>query len=220
MEPRRIVGMSAGRKGKTSEAAVSLVLASSGLESEIFSLSDLDLLTCDACNGCVDTHICVKDDGLVQIQEAMERADAIVFGAPQYWGGMCGKGRAFWERVCFSGRHNSLFPLSGTPGVIIGVSGTGTSTHVVQDIKRFFDDARIHTVDQVEVQGEFACFTCGYGDKCSVGGYAGMYPLGTPITSERTPTLCNQRPETGRGFSVRGRLEAAGRGLGDPLALD
>jgi len=108
---------------------------------------------------------------------------------------MNAKGQAFWERVCFSGRHNALFPLAGKPGVVGAVDGIGDGRHVIRDAGLFFEDARISLVDTIVAQGEYACFTCGYGNRCAVGGFVELFPLGTPITKEIIPTIENQHPE-------------------------
>ncbi|WP_350342888.1 hypothetical protein PRVXT_002156 [Proteinivorax tanatarense] len=41
----------------------------------------------------------------------------------------------------------------------------------------------------------YACFSCGYGSECSVGGFVELFPQGTKITKEITPTAENQHPE-------------------------
>jgi multimeric flavodoxin WrbA len=107
---------------------------------------------------------------------------------------MNAKGQAFWERACFSGRHNSVFPLEGKLGVIAAVAGTDHGTPVINDLKMYFDDARMHIVGEISVQGEYACFTCGYGNHCPVGGFVEMYPLGTTVRPELLPSLTNQHP--------------------------
>mgnify|MGYP006292678855 FL=1 len=120
---------------------------------------------------------------------------------------MNAKGRAFWERVCFSTRHNSNFSLEGKLGIIIGVSGNGDSNGVIKDIKTFYSDAKINIVDKVEIQGEYACFTCGYGESCTVGGLAKLYDLPMDIKEEYVPDLCNQHPEKGIKEDIRNNLK-------------
>jgi hypothetical protein len=52
----------------------------------------------------------------------------------------------------------------------------------------------MHVVGEISVQGEYACFTCGYGNHCPVGGFVEMYPLGTTVKPELLPSLTNQHP--------------------------
>lgn len=192
----KIIGISAGRRRKVTESIVKAMLEGSGVDFELISLSGKTIRPCEACNGCVKTNKCVLKDDFQPIADKLYRADGLVFGAPTYWDHMNAKGQAFWERACFAGRHNALFPLQGKMGVIIGVDGyKGNGEFVIRDVQRFFDDARIYTVSHITAQGEFACFSCGYGNYCPVGGFVELFPSGTPITGEITPSISNQHPE-------------------------
>jgi multimeric flavodoxin WrbA len=190
-----IIGISAGREQKVTESLIKTILEGTGKATEFFSLSGKLIRPCEACNGCVKYNRCVLEDGFQEILEKCYQAEAIVFGAPNYWNHMNAKGQAFWERVCFSGRHNSVFPLQGKLGVIGAVSGTGEGKPVIRDIETYFNDARMRIVEEVSIQGEYACFTCGHGNHCPVGGFVDMYPLGTTIKSDIIPSLTNQHPD-------------------------
>jgi multimeric flavodoxin WrbA len=190
----RIIGISAGRDGKVTESLVKAILEGSDEEYEFVSLAKKLIRPCEGGTGCIKDNHCVLEDDFQQIIEKCHEAEAIVFGAPNYWDHMNAKGQAFWERACFSGRHNSVFPLEGKFGVIAAVAGTDYGKPVVDDLKMFFDDARMHLVGEISVQGEYACFTCGYGNHCPVGGFVEMYPLATPVRPEIVPSLTNQHP--------------------------
>ena len=58
------------------------------------------------------------------------------------------------------------------------------------------EDARLDIIEELEVQGEYACFTCGYGDNCEVGGLASIYDLPMEISYDKIPDLKNQCPHT------------------------
>ncbi len=190
-----IVGISSGRKNKVSDSLVKAILQGTGREYTFINLSGKLIRPCEACNGCVDTNRCVLKDDLVPILDKCCEAQAIVFGAPRHWNHMNAKGLAFWERACFSGRHNSVFPLQAKLGVIVGVAGGGDARCVIQDLEIYFDDARMYLVKTISAQGEYACFSCGYGNYCPVGGFAELFPLGTPIAESITPSIRNQYPE-------------------------
>jgi len=190
-----IVGLSFGRKNKACETGAKAVLEGTGKEYELISLAWKNILPCENCNGCADTNRCVLKDDFQPIADRVLAAQGLVVAAPTFWGHMNGKGVAFWERLCFSGRHNSLFPLSGKPAVIVAVDGSGSGEYVVQDLKNYFLDARINVAGTIAVQGEHPCFTCGYGNYCPVGGLIDYFPLGTEITPDRVPTITNQFPE-------------------------
>lgn len=195
MEADKWIGISAGRDEKVTEKVVKSILKASGEDNDFYSLSSFEILSCDGCNGCVESHQCVKDDKLNQIAEAMQQADRIVFGAPEYWGGMNAKGRAFWERICFSSRHNEYFPLAGKPAVLIGVSGDGNSAGVIEDGTEFMQDARLEIIEKIEIKGEYACFDCGYGHLCQVGGLKNFYDLPVRAEEVKRPRLTEGRLE-------------------------
>jgi len=213
----KIIGISSGRNKKITEKAVKTVLKATNLETKYYSLSNFEILTCDACAGCIETHKCIKDDGLEKIKNEILETEAIVFGSPEFWNGMHAKGRAFWERICFSLRHKDNFPLKETLGIAIGVSGDGNSSSVLKDIKNFYEDAQIKLVDQLEVQGEYACFICGYGEVCEKGGIAEIYDIPIEITKGKIPQLSCQHPERKSSYSIINKLKKTGKKLTDQL---
>jgi multimeric flavodoxin WrbA len=212
-----IVGISSGRNNKVVESVVREVLAGTGKSFEFVSLAGKLIRPCEGCNGCADTNRCILKDDFQQVADLLLQADGIVFGAPTYWGHMNSKALAFWERICFAGRHNSLFPLSGKPAVVVATDGTGNGEFVFKDMKVYFTDARINLVGELAAQGEYPCFTCGYGNYCPVGGLIEYFPLGTEITSERVPSITNQHPEKCELEPSARDLTAKARQLGTVL---
>ncbi len=194
-----IIGIHSGRKGGISEQSLHYLLQHTGQAFEIFPLIELELQTCDACLKCVKTNLCCKPDGLVEIYNNMHSADAVVFAAPEYWEGINAKARAFWERICFMGRHNEGFPLSHLKGVIIGISGTGDSSAGMTDLRRFMEDARIQVINETSVQGSYACFDCGFGASCGVSGLRDI--CSQPISGQSGSGLTELNPNPGN--SVR-----------------
>ncbi len=207
-----VVGVGAGRRGKFTESLVRTVLEGTGLDTEFISLSGKLVRPCEACNGCVETNRCVLRDDFDAVWERVAAADGLVFGAPTYWDRMNTKGAAFWERLCFTGRHRERFPLRGKPAAMVAVDGSaGTGEYVLGDLGRYFADARLDVVGDVAGGGEFACFTCGFGEDCDVGGFLSLYPPEHP--SNRTAF----RPwKTSALTSVTGRPGPGARHCGDP----
>lgn len=211
-----VVGIHSGRRGRTSESALRYLLKHTGEEYKVFSLTDLPLETCDACLGCLTTHRCVKNDGINEIVDELCEASALVFAAPEYWDGVHAKARAFWERVCFMGRHNSAFPLQHLSGILIGIAGHGDASAAIRDLSAFFKDARIHVIDTVDVQGSYACFKCGFASVCEVAGVWYIFPRDTEICPETVPSLVSQDPhlcEKERREDIFIELEATDRKL-------
>lgn len=212
----RIIGIHAGRPGKLSEQALRAVLESTEQDYSVYALNELKLETCDACLACVAENRCIKGDGVNQIVDELSAAAALVFAAPEYWEGVNAKARAFWERVCFMGRHNEEFPLQHLSGVIIGVGGHGDAAGAIGDMQAFFYDARIAVCDTVDVQGAYACFECGFGLDCAVAGVWDIYPAGTEISADNVPQLQHQDPHLcaqQRRSDRRIRLERAAERL-------
>lgn len=214
----KIVGVSAGRKNKVTQSVIEAVLAGTGLECQLISLSGKKILPCEACNGCVNNNRCILDDDFLPVMDAVCAADAVVFGAPTYWDHINAKAQCFWERACFSGRHNAVFPLEGKPGVIVAVDGIGDGRHVLRDVGIYFDDARIHLAGQVIAQGEYACFSCGHGNYCAVGGFKELFPLGTAIVKDKIPSISNQHPECPAGAQKQRDLTTEAEAVGAMLA--
>jgi multimeric flavodoxin WrbA len=85
---------------------------------------------------CAGDNICVLEDDWAKIRDKMFKADAIVFGAPDYYSHIKALGHAFLERT-FSLRHREVFPLSGKLNAII-TSGPTERNSVEDFIRKIF----------------------------------------------------------------------------------
>jgi hypothetical protein len=65
-----------------------------------FSLHDLALRSCQACNACLRPPYsgCVVEDGYQEIYPVFRDADAIVLAAPVYWWHLCAQAKTFVDR--------------------------------------------------------------------------------------------------------------------------
>jgi multimeric flavodoxin WrbA len=97
---------------------VKYVLEKSGEPFEYISLSGKRIGGCQACLSCAKDNICVLEDDWAKIRDKMFEAEAIVFGAPNYYGMINAHGHAFLERT-FSLRHRERFPIAGKLNAII-----------------------------------------------------------------------------------------------------
>ena len=59
--------------------------AEAGHETEKLRLSEKCISPCAACYGCMETHVCVKEDDMAEIQEKMVEADVLVLATPVYF---------------------------------------------------------------------------------------------------------------------------------------
>lgn len=194
------------RRDHTTDQLVQAVLAGCEGETRFVSLAGLRIEPCRACNGCIETNVCVIEDDMAGLRAEIVAADALVVGAPVYYGMLNAQTHAFFERF-FQFRHREAMLLEGKRGVAVGVAGgDGTSAmRAVRDIQRFFSANRIRPLDHVTARGTFACHTCGYGETCQVGGYVACWGTGTPISDETTPSLAKQ-PEALAQAHELGRL--------------
>jgi multimeric flavodoxin WrbA len=71
-----------------------------GAETQSWYFSDLDIKPCRGCFGCHNGHDgCVIKDDMQKINDAIEHADAIVFGSPTYMGQMSAQVKIFTDRL-------------------------------------------------------------------------------------------------------------------------
>ena len=104
MSKAKVLGVSGSpREGKNTDALLRAALEAAeeaGTETEILSLASLKILPCTGCNTCVKEKRCPQDDeddmGLVK--ERLEAADAVVFAAPSYFGGVPGVMKNMMDR--------------------------------------------------------------------------------------------------------------------------
>jgi multimeric flavodoxin WrbA len=91
---------------------VQYILKKSGEEYEYISLQGKTINGCQGCVCCAENNICVLEDDWAEIRDKMYEAEALVFGAPNYYGIINAVGHAFLERT-FSLRHRERLPLAG-----------------------------------------------------------------------------------------------------------
>lgn len=163
-----IIGISAsGRKNGVTSETVQAVLAAAGLEYEYISLAGKRINGCMGCALCATDNKCKVQDDWNDIGEKLLQADAIVFGAPNYFRTMNALGQAFWERT-FSFRHREVFNLSGKLGVIVSVGYEGEDL-VKPQIEYCMQRNKMAVVESVRTEGCSPCYTCGYGHDCGAG---------------------------------------------------
>jgi multimeric flavodoxin WrbA len=78
---------------------------SAGAEVQYFDLYKLENFTgCVSCFGCkrkAHEGECVIKDGLKPVLDAIKEADAVIMGAPNYFGDLCAEFKLFYERLVF-----------------------------------------------------------------------------------------------------------------------
>jgi multimeric flavodoxin WrbA len=203
----RILGISAsGREEGITSEAVKAVLEATGEPCEYVSLAGLRIGGCRGCTCCAADNRCVVEDDWPAIGNKMLAAEAIVFGAPNYYGTINALGHACLERTfCF--RHREVFRLAGKLGVAVAVGG-GETTPVLDYIRRMMASNKMAEVDAFRVSGYSQCYTCGFGHDCVVGGVVPRHGILECIEEEHLPSRLAEREEE------RFRAYRAGRVLG------
>jgi multimeric flavodoxin WrbA len=189
-----ILGINAsGRKDSETGKAVKAILEGTGLPREYISLAGKRIGGCIGCTLCASDNTCKVRDDWNEIGEKMKAADAIVFGAPNYFGRMNALGHACWERT-FSFRHREIFNLAGKLGVIVSTDYEGNSA-VKPEIEDFMLRNKMAVVESLQVNGYSQCYTCGFGLNCGVGNVVRKYGFLDEIHPEQFPPHFSEQPE-------------------------
>ena len=147
---------------------VKYFLEKTGEEYEYVSLAGKKISGCQACLACAKDNVCIVEDDWAEIRDKMFAADAVVFGAPNYYGMINAHGHAFLERT-FSLRHREVFPLAGKLNAII-VSGRTEDNPAENYIRQMFrSNYMAEPIGALYVSGIAQCYTCGFGEKCAAG---------------------------------------------------
>lgn len=174
-------------KGVTEEI-LKFILEKTGEPYKYVHLADKVIHGCRACLKCASDNICKLDDDWNEIRDEMLKADAIVFGAPIYYGTINALGHAFLERT-FSLRHRGRFPLTGKPNVILTV-GREESTHGEDFIKSIFrSNYMTYPIGVLRSRGVAQCYTCGFGEDCSAGAVVSRLGFLDEIRDHHVPII-------------------------------
>lgn len=191
-----ILGIStSGRKNGITSEAVKAVLEASEMEYEYVSLTGKRINGCIGCTRCATDNFCKVKDDWSEIGEKMLKADAIVFGAPNYSGTINALGHACLERTfCF--RHREVFSLAGKLGVAVSVEYSRETQNSVQAyIKKIMQSNMMVLVDSVAARAYSQCYTCGYGEKCSAGNVVKDHGFLDQIKTEHCPPKFYEQKE-------------------------
>ncbi len=192
-----ILGISAsGRKDGITSKVVKTILETSNLETEYISLAGKRINGCIGCTRCAADNQCKVEDDWIEIGEKMKKADAIVFGAPNYKGTINALGHACLERTfCF--RHRGVFNLAGKLGVSVSTSyGKEKEDPVHLIIKRIMSSNMMAVIDTVSAHGYSQCYTCGYGLDCEAGNIVRTHGFIEKIEEEHYPPCFEGQDDT------------------------
>jgi multimeric flavodoxin WrbA len=179
------------------EELIKYVLEKTGEPHEFTSLSEKNIQPCRGCVRCAEDNMCVIDDDWAEVRDRMYDADAVVFGAPNYYGSINSLGHAFLERT-FSLRHRERFPLSGKLNAIVAV-GSDPSPVEAYVRKIFRSNYMAEPVGVVTARGLSQCYVCGYGEGCAAGSVVSTHGFLDEIKDYHLPSV---EPEAYRRADV------------------
>lgn len=164
-----ILGISgSGRSNGITSKAVKYLLESTAKNYQYISLSDKQINGCIGCLRCAEDAICKQKDDWNEIGQKMLKADAIVFGAPNYYNNLNALAHACLERTfCF--RHREMFKLAGKLGIAIAVDYNKENSLITNLITKYMKSNQMAIIDEIKLKGYSQCYTCGYGENCAAG---------------------------------------------------
>jgi len=170
------------------EEMVRYILAKSGEPNEFVSLADRTIKGCVGCCGCAGDIVCVIQDDWGAIRDRMLEADAVVFGAPNYYGAINALGHAFLERT-FSLRHRERFKLAGKLNAIV-TTGSDEDASVEEFIRRVFkSNYMAEPIGALKVSGISQCYQCGFGETCAAGSVVSHHGFIDQIRESNLPRV-------------------------------
>jgi NAD(P)H-dependent FMN reductase len=172
----KVIGFSAGSVGREGnvDRMVKAILDRSGHEVEFVKLTDLNFSGCKGCvQLCARMQVCMLGDDAQLYYEKIKEADAVVIGAPVYFGAIASTALAFIERF-FGYRHVDI-PIAGKPFVLV-VGGALMLDSAVEQLHKVLGAFEVNVLDTVRFQSKVPpCFKCGRHQQCEIGGAYMMF---------------------------------------------
>jgi len=147
-----ILGSPHGVKGNTGKVLDALVAAARGRGAEVtlFSLAELKVGPCRACDTCHRTGLCPTRDDFHSIRDATLAADGVVLASPNYIFSVSAQMKCLFDRWC-GPLH--LQAMEGKYGAAVVTSGGAESPEVEAYILRFLRAMGCWTVGSVGAEG-------------------------------------------------------------------
>jgi multimeric flavodoxin WrbA len=74
----------------------------SGFNVHVFNLNLMNIMPCQNCGGCDDTGVCINEDDMTQIYDAIRTADRIILASPIFFFGISAQAKIIIDRCqCF-----------------------------------------------------------------------------------------------------------------------
>lgn len=134
-----LINGSPRKEGNTNVALAEAAkqLEKNGVEAEIFWIGTKPVRGCIACNKCKENanNRCVFDDDITnKVIAKMAECDAIIVGAPVYWGQPAAQAQALQQRMLYAG--GACF--RGKPAAVVTVCRRGGASAAFQSLQMPF----------------------------------------------------------------------------------
>jgi multimeric flavodoxin WrbA len=70
----------------------------SGFNAHVFALNTMSIMPCQNCGGCDETGICIYEDGMGQIYDAIRKCDRIVLASPIFFSALSAQTKMMIDR--------------------------------------------------------------------------------------------------------------------------
>jgi len=70
----------------------------SGSAVRLFPLNEMNIMPCQNCGGCDETGVCIYEDDMTQIYEAIRTADRVILASPIFFFGLSAQAKAMIDR--------------------------------------------------------------------------------------------------------------------------
>ncbi len=194
------------RTGRMIHSAIEAILQGCTNDCKVISLAGKNIGGCRGCAACAGDNVCKVRDDWNEIGDAMQAADLLIFGAPNYFGMVNALAHATLERTfCF--RHRGANLLQGKRGLVVSTCRNREADDpVAAYIRKMFRYNYIEEIGAVQVTPYNQCYTCGYGHDCAQGAVVGRHG----VLSEILP--CHLPPEVPHQAETLAQIEAV-RGI-------
>jgi len=175
--PAQVLGISGSPiPNSNTDLAVRKILEHSGLPGEFIKLSDLNMVPCRACLGCVKTNECVVKDDARMLAEKFRQASAFVLGGYTPYSSLDGRTKTFMERM-YCLRHQTGLNRGKIGASVItsacrpGAPGLPPAVDIAnQQMAFWMMEEGISNLGSLVILGNVPCIRCGHGDECEMSG--------------------------------------------------
>lgn len=134
-----LINGSPRKDGNTNVALIEAArqLEKNGIEAEIFWIGKKPVRGCIACNKCKENADCrcvFNDDITNEVIAKMAECDAVIIGAPVYWGQPAAQAQALQQRMLYAGGAN----FRGKPAAAVTVCRRGGASAAFQALQMPF----------------------------------------------------------------------------------